>query len=172
MELKKCSRGHYYNASIYSSCPKCESAGVQQTMPLDGEETAGKGGDIPKTTYMGYDGFRPVVGWLACVAGPCKGKSYEIKTDYNYIGRDSSMDIAIDDETISGENHANLGFDQEECKYLFGPLAGKSLVRVNGKAILNTVILNAYDRIEIGKTALLFIPLCGEQFAWEADGEE
>lgn len=167
MELTKCKRGHYYNASIHPSCPKCEALDIGVTKPLEEAE------DIPKTTYVGYnEGFRPVVGWLACIEGPDKGVSYEIKTDYNYIGRNSSMDITISDDAISGENHAVLGFDLKNSSFLFGPMAGKSLVRVNGNAVLSTVLLKPWDRIEIGKSVLVFVPLCGEHFHWEDEKPE
>jgi hypothetical protein len=31
--------------------------------------------------------------------------------------------------------------------------------------------LQAYDRIELGLTHLLFVPLCSDKFNWESEGE-
>lgn len=110
----------------------------------------------------------PVTGWLVCVEGPSKGKDYKIHPEYNRIGRGSSMDICIlGDETISRENHAMIAYDSLERAFYFAPATGGSIVRVNGKAVLGNVELNAYDRITIGKSQFIFIPFCGEKFEWE-----
>lgn len=80
------------------------------------------------------------------------------------------MDICIrGDETISRENQAVITYDANDKNYYLSPGDGRSIVRVNNKAIFQTVELKAYDRIEIGKTGLLFLPLCGENFEWEKE---
>lgn len=110
----------------------------------------------------------PVTGWLVCVEGPSKGKDYKIHPEYNRIGRGSTMDICIlGDETISRENHAMIAYDSLERTFYFAPATGGSIVRVNGKAVLGNVELNAHDRITIGKSQFIFIPFCGEKFEWE-----
>ncbi len=110
----------------------------------------------------------PVVGWLVCIAGPSKGQDYKIHADNNYIGRASYMDISIaSDDTISRENHAILAYDTREKLYYFAPGSGRGIVRLNGKAVLMMTELHAYDRIEIGKSVLIFMPLCGEKFSWD-----
>ena len=109
----------------------------------------------------------PVVGWLVCVAGKDKGRDYKIHADNNHIGRDESMDICIrGDETISRENHATITYDGMEKVFYFAPGAGRSIVRLNGKALLMTAELKQYDRITLGETELMFIPLCGSEFDW------
>ena len=40
-------------------------------------------------------GIDPVCGWLVCVEGPDKGRDFRIKTERNFIGRSTSMDIVI-----------------------------------------------------------------------------
>ena len=47
------------------------------------------------------------------------------------------------------------------------PASGASIVRHNGKAVLNNVELKNGDRIQIGKGTYIFVPLCGENFQWE-----
>ena len=77
------------------------------------------------------------------------------------------MDICIrGDETISRENHAVISFDSKDKIYYFSPGDGRNIIRLNGKAIFATAEIYAYDTIEIGKTNLTFIPLCGERFEW------
>lgn len=112
-------------------------------------------------------GIDPVVGWLVCVDGKEKGRDYRIHSDNNYIGRSEKMDICVrGDETISRENHAVVSYDSIDKIFYFSPGEGRNIVRHNGKAIFQTVELNAYDRVVVGKTELLFMPLCGNDFDW------
>lgn len=113
-------------------------------------------------------GIDPVVGWLVCMEGKDKGRDYRIHTDNNYIGRGENMDICIrGDDTISRENHAIISYDVRDKIFYFSPGEGRSIVRVNGKAIFNTVEIKAYDIAELGNTKLIFSPLCGEEFNWK-----
>lgn len=115
---------------------------------------------------MGVD---PVVGWLVCINNSQKGRDYRIHSDNNYIGRSERMDVCIrGDETISRENHAIVSYDTVDNIYYFSPGDGRSIVRVNEKAVFATVELKAYDVITVGKTDLLFIPLCTDKFDWSA----
>lgn len=115
-------------------------------------------------------GIDPVVGWLVCVKGKEKGRDYRIHSDNNYIGRSEKMDICVrGDETISRENHAVVSYDSIDKIYYFSPGEGRNIVRHNGKAIFQTVELNMYDRVVVGKTELVFMPLCGNDFEWSSE---
>jgi hypothetical protein len=185
MEMKQCAQGgHYYDASVHAECPYCNSTSIGMTMPIDagrtmplspGEDShtrsSGAGGvsDDGRTVAIIKEdlGIDPVVGWLVSVEGKEKGRDYRIHTDNNFIGRSEKMDICIrGDDTISRENHAVISFDAREKIFYFSPGDGRSIVRLGGKAVFATTQLHAYDMIEIGKTKLVFLPLCGEQFEW------
>ena len=115
---------------------------------------------------MGVD---PVVGWLVCLNNSQKGRDYRIHSDNNYVGRSERMDVCIrGDETISRENHAIVSYDGRDNVFYFSPGDGRSIVRVNDKAVFTTIELKAYDVITVGKTNLLFIPLCTDKFEWSA----
>jgi len=117
----------------------------------------------------GVAGFNPVVGWLVCVDGTDKGTDYRIRNGNNYIGRDQSMDICIrNDNHISNKNAAIIGYDDLERQFFFGPAGGHNTVRVNGKMVINAIPLAPYDEITVGTTKLMFVPLCGERFDWNA----
>lgn len=117
----------------------------------------------------GVAGFNPVVGWLVCVDGPNKGNDYRIHNGNNYIGRDASMDICIrNDNHISNLNAAIIGYDDVERQFFFGPAGGHNTVRVNKKMVINAVTLSPYDELTVGTTTLMFVPLCGERFDWNA----
>lgn len=114
--------------------------------------------------------FQPVVGWLVCIDGPAKGRDYRIHGQYNYIGRGHHMDICISgDDCISTDRAAVIAYDAVEKFFSFGPSMGHNVVRVNGRMLMNAVVLEPYDELTIGKTKLLFIPLCGERFDWNEE---
>ncbi|MBO6133302.1 MAG: FHA domain-containing protein [Lachnospiraceae bacterium] len=199
MEMKKCARGHYYDASIHAECPYCSNmSGGGATLPLagfgaggEGSPTVGFTGAMPssddgktmplKSAINNSDpddgrtvalvkeskGIDPVVGWLVCIEGKEKGRDYRIHSDNNFIGRSDRMDICIrGDETISRENHAIMSYDMVDNTFYFSPGDGRAIVRVNDKAIFQTVELRSHDRVTIGKTVCEFIPFCDEKFTW------
>jgi len=156
--------------------PMSSMGGVEKTvaigMPMPAPEVSQEDG---KTVAMFYteEGIDPVVGWLVCVGGKEKGQDYRVHSDNNFIGRSEKMDVCIKgDDTISRENQAILTYDSGEKVYYFSPGEGRSVVRLNGKAILQTVQLQPYDKVTIGKTEFIFIPLCGDVFSWEDYQEE
>ena len=38
---------------------------------------------------------------------------------------------------------------------------------VNGQVVLMNVVLQHKDVISVGKTQLMFVPLCGSDFSWD-----
>lgn len=119
-------------------------------------------------------GFDPVVGWLACVAGPSKGKSYTVRGGINAIGRSERMDIVVTgDLKISAENHAKISYSEKNNRFNLLPGEGRNIVYLNDEEVFAPMPLQAYDVIDFGETRLLFVPLCGERFTWkteESDG--
>ncbi len=194
MEMKQCPNGHFYDQSKTPDCPYCNSASANQNVNRPPYNDTSHGGymsgadmgvTIPAAPQGGVNpppqdsdrtvavikkaiGIDPVVGWLICVEGKEKGKDYRMHADNNFIGRSEKMDICIHyDDTISRENHAVVSYDMREKTYYFSPGEGRSIIRVNDKAIFSTVQLSAYDKIELGSTKLMFLPLCGEEFNWK-----
>lgn len=141
------------------------AVGVRGTGPQSFSRPTQIGGDIA------VDGqVEPVVGWLVCIDGPVRGVDFRIHAGYNYIGRDYG-DIHIKgDQQISRENHAMVAFDNTDNVFFVGPAAGRNLIKVNGKTVINAVEINRGDIISIGTTKLIFIPLCGEDFSWSQGG--
>lgn len=134
----------------------------QPTTPVPMSKPAAGGADVSAA-----NNFNPVVGWLVCIDGACKGADFRIHSQYNYIGRAHSMDICISgDSHISAERAAIIAYDDQEKLFSFGPGSGHNIVRVNGKMVMNAVQLNAYDELTVGLTKLLFVPLCSERFDW------
>ena len=112
---------------------------------------------------------QPLTGWLVCIDGVEKGKDYRLHEEYNYIGRSPKMDVCIaGDGSVSWERHAIIAYDREERMFFFAPSSGGSIVRHNGRAVLNNVQLKGGDQLKIGNSTFLFVPFCGEHFQWEA----
>ena len=131
--------------------------------------------DAGKTVGMMQEkmGFDPVVGWLACVEGPSRGKSYTIRGGINAIGRGDRMDITITgDRTISMENHAKISYSDRNNRFNLLPGDGRNIVYLNGEEVFSATPLQAYDLIDFGETKLLFIPLCGERFTWKQEEQK
>ena len=128
------------------------------------------GGTAPLSGDLFIDhiqSFNPVTGWLVCIKGSNKGTDYRIRSQYNYIGRAKHMDICISgDDYISAEKAAILAYDDVERKFFIAPGMGHNLIRLNDKMVMGSELLHPYDKITIGKTILLFVPLCGEEFDW------
>jgi uncharacterized membrane protein YhaH (DUF805 family) len=102
--------------------------------------------------------FNPLVGWLVVIEGSQVGKEYRIRAQGNRFGRDSEMEFAIDDAGVL-RTHASIVFEPANIQYTIVPLAGA--VEVNGQVASKSTILVAWDRLRVGATTLIFIPLCG-----------
>lgn len=116
--------------------------------------------------YADTRGIEPVTGWLVCIKGDNYGKSYEIPIGQNCIGRDSSMEICIKDQSISREKQAYLIYEPKKSQFFLRSGDGTGLTYHNDELICGMVLLNAYDRIQLGDAEFLFVPFCGENFVW------
>ncbi|MGH1419211.1 MAG: FHA domain-containing protein [Hyphomicrobiaceae bacterium] len=111
----------------------------------------------------------PVVGWLVVVGGPGLGNFRPIFEGNNTVGRDPSQRVAIDfgDDAISSKEQAFIRYDSAERNFLFVPnLSKTNIVSVNEKRPTGAVALHSMDVITIGRTQLVFVPFCGQDFDW------
>ncbi len=111
----------------------------------------------------------PVVGWLVVVGGPGLGAHRPIYEGNNTVGRAPNQRIAIDfgDDAISSEEQAYIRYDGGERSFLFVPnLAKTNVVAINDKRPTGAVPMQPMDLITMGRTQLVFVPLCGPDFDW------
>jgi hypothetical protein len=110
----------------------------------------------------------PVVGWLVVVKGPGRGQAVRIGSEWNSIGRDPDQRICLNfgDNHISRRNHAKLNYEPNARKFSITIGDGINSTYVRGENLLGPTELKASDRIRIGETELMFVPLCGENFDW------
>lgn len=110
----------------------------------------------------------PVVGWLVGLNGEVAGESFEIRTGKNFIGRGDDMDVVIKgDKRISRNKHAIILYEPKNKLFMVQPGESRELFYLNGNVVLNTEKIGAYDKLYIGETELMFIPLCGDNFSWD-----
>jgi hypothetical protein len=194
--MKRCDNGHYYDPKKHAAgCPYCgtgieipgprsirigspvpTSEGDARTRPYGQKtpSTSGVGDDAPTRVLSpgGTTAIDPVVGWLVNAHGLEKGLDYRIRSENNTIGRSKDMYISISgDESISRERHAVITFDPQQNSFHLSPGEGRGLVYVNGEVLLAHRKLQPYDRIQLGKTKLIFVPFCGDKFTWGKDDE-
>ena len=111
------------------------------------------------------------MGWLVVLEGPGRGGHRPIYGGSNTIGRSSNQRIPLDfgDQAISAEQQAFLVYDARKRVFQLVPNLGRpNLVHLNDQALLMASELKARDRIQMGETTLLFVPLCGPDFDWSA----
>jgi hypothetical protein len=194
MSMVRCKANlHYYDSKKHRQCPYCggtvlEGSGTPERGDARkaGANVAGKAAerrpeDATRHVSAADDRTRliagkgaeaapesPVVGWLVVVEGPGRGTDYRINAGQNRIGRASQMEIALDhgDSAISSDTHALVIYDYQNNRFFLKHGSGKNLTYLNGEAVLEPRALNAYDRILVGGTQLLFLPLCSERFDW------
>ena len=207
--LSQCPNGHFFDRSIYSSCPYCDGLsgkvdrfnnndggytvplsastsgtstvpGGISTVPVDTPSQSTGGNTVPPddgphtVPVIHPKGEEPsnagrfVVGWLAAIDGPYKGRSFELHSGYNRIGREEG-DIRLGkDQTISGSNHFRIVYDAEDNRFLFFAGESDNYPRVNGdkKYANERAELKPYSEIQAGESKFLFVPLCSDLFKW------
>jgi hypothetical protein len=196
MALKRCENGHYFDPAKHTTCPSCgvqninfeptrkaaaaADDGARGGAAAGGDVKAAAGGraavaappDEGKTRAIApgkqAEGIDPVVGWLVCVEGADRGRDFRIRSQKNFIGRSQNMDIAIaGDDTISRQNHAVISYNPKNRQFKVHSGEARGLVFLNGEEVDNASPLKAGDRIELGQTKLMFVPLCTDAFNWE-----
>jgi hypothetical protein len=117
-----------------------------------------------------FEETQPVCGWLACIDGPHQGLSYTLHRGKNFIGRADDMDIRLPgDGAVARRNHAVVAYDPKNREFMLLPGDSDGLVYLSGEAVYEARRLTDMCKISIGRTSLLFRPLCGDNFAWQMD---
>lgn len=118
--------------------------------------------------------FDPAVAWLVIVEGPGRGHHCPVYYGQNSIGRgaDQRIRLGFGDTRIARDAHAFLIYDDVARKYYLRDNGKANLVRLNGAPVMTPTQIKDRDRIQIGETVMLFVPLCGESFDWLATEDE
>lgn len=103
-------------------------------------------------------------GWLVCVNGSDKGKSFTIEIGRNICGSNAANDIVISDADVISNMHCSIIYEPKQNKFYITP--DKGAVFHNGKFINKPVTLKNDDRITLGATELVFVPFCNKNRSW------
>ena len=160
----RCKNGHVYPKRWGRTCPYCG-------LMVDHDDASG----LPRSAgeveaLLLFEKISPVCGWLACIDGPRQGQSFTLHTGKNFIGRADDMDIRLSgDEAVARHNHAAIAYDPKNRTFMLLPGESEGLVYLNGDAIYEARKLTDMNLIQLGRTSLLFRPLCGDNFSWQLD---
>lgn len=145
---------------------------LKQAVSAAAASTVASGADDDNEKTVSYYGgtleTEPVVGWLVCVEGKLLGKAFELKNGKNFIGRSPQMDVILEgDANVSRDRHAIVTYEPKGRMFFAQPGESRELFYVNDQVVLMNVVLNDRDIISVGKTQLMFVPLCGPDFSWD-----
>lgn len=187
---RRCPNGHGYDADQHTFCPHCTPIASPDPIPVHQVKTtvaAGNGNvasNPPASSARPYKpgattviigggdstpstSFEYVVGWLVVVNGKGRGRDLRIPPGQCKIGRDKGeITLPFGDDRISREKHAYITYVQKQNSFIIQHGDGKNLVEVNGEPVIGVEKLAPFDRIRLGQTDLIFIPLCGGNFHW------
>ncbi|MBR5181146.1 MAG: FHA domain-containing protein [Clostridiales bacterium] len=108
------------------------------------------------------------VAFLVCTAGNNLGDFYTVADGRNYIASGKDADIRLDKDTsVSAECHAVVTYNASNNKFTLSAGTGRGITYLNGEQIDVSSDLNADDKIKVGSSELLFIPVCSDNFKWD-----
>lgn len=150
-----------------------EAANDLKNLVQDSKEAGGAASFSEENVTVAYRSSvsvnqAPVVGWLVCVAGISKGRSFELKGGKNFIGRSDSNDIVLKgDDQVSREKHAILIFEPDKKVFYVQEGDSRGMLYVNDELTTSRVELKDRDILRMGDYRLMFVQLCGQGFNWD-----
>lgn len=148
--------------TVSQSKPDLDLGPIEKPAPVFRESE-----NLTVSFYSQKIGLDPVVGWLICIEGAEKGRSFELHAGRNFVGRGKDMDIVLSDSSVSRNKHAIIIYEARNKMFLAQAGESRELFYVNDEVVLSNTKLEAYDTLLIGDTKLAFIPFCGDKFTWE-----
>ena len=188
MAIIRCSMGHFYDDVKFTSCPHCERGydAINNDDPVfpvipsitnsdSGKTVPGKPDILLQKTAEANEGktvslfvktgkSNPVSGWLVCVKGENKGRSFELHIGQNFIGRSMKSDLVINDKYVSREKHFAVIYDPRSKSFFI--VSGVSPVYLNGTLVEKSVAMKEDDIVSVGDSEFKFIPFCKEGRDW------
>ena len=141
---------------------------AESILPDSGSDTEE---EVTRLFRTGKSDIKPVTGWLVVIEGPGTGASLPIYHGLNTVGRSPESQIRLEfgdgsDAEISRTEQARLTYDPKGNRFYLQHGDAANLTYLNDEPVLELKTLNAYDRVSMGKTVMIFIPFCGDQFQW------
>lgn len=152
--------------SVKQEAPK--PAGSLQSALVQAANARQKPSDEGKTVgYFSTGSTEPPVGYLICVKGEDYGKGFLLKSGNNSIGRSQSMDVVLMDPKVSRDKQAYVMYEPRKREFYVRPGESSGLCYYNDEMIVAPTKIGQFDKIMLGDTVLMLIPVCCEQFSWD-----
>ena len=162
MPLGECANRHLYNKDKHGDT--CTICGLVSRKSKEEGKTPEEIAEMLKLPQEKY-----VCGWLVCIEGINKGRSYPVQAGKTFIGSGDDMDIQIlGDEGVDRYRHAIIAYDGKKHEFVLLPGESAGLAYLEEMAVYVPSKLSSHARIEIGGSKFVFIPFCGEQYDWGA----
>lgn len=137
---------------------------------LGEEQTVSGRADAECASHSGTvtNAANPVVGWLVGIRGRHLGESFSLVTGRNTVGRGAGNDVVLSrDQAVSREKQCFILYEPKKRQFFIQPGESSSLTYLNNENVMAPLEIKAMDKIELGGTVLIFVPLCTERFDWE-----
>ena len=126
------------------------------------------GEDVKTMAFYSFEDTEAVVGWLVCVKGAYIGRSFNLKTGRNSIGRSMNMDVRLlQDPSVSRFTHASLIYEPNKREFFMQAGDSSGLTYLNDELLMSFAPIKANDHIKLGQSEFIFVPCCGEKFTWD-----
>ena len=124
--------------------------------------------DVTASTNIPATQNEPLVGWIVCINGVNFGKGFSLFSGMNSVGRSEENRIVIPgDNGISRQKHAMIVYEPKKRVFYIKSGESSGLTYVNDEIVMETKQLEAWDKITLGDSDFLLIPLCCDRFSWE-----
>ena len=196
MAIIKCPNNHFYDSEKYDRCPHClkdpsTASDASPSIDIGENKTVAKGpsfsaedsiktqslrnmvknnvDEVQKTVpkYFSDRNINPIAGWLVCIEGENRGRSFEIHIGKNFVGRSMKNDIHINDERVSRDNHFSIIFDPVNIEFYI--MQGNGITYYNGEVLSEAAQLNENDEITAGVSTYVFVQYCREGRNWDEE---
>lgn len=180
MNLKKCENGHYYDSDKYAECPRCgsrEASSLKKTADVKPRNVVSQAAlqeSLPQETVPQESAVtlpmpkKKITGWLVCIKGELEGTVYELKSGKNTIGGTTDQDVVLAaDAQVARGCQMVITYNPGTRSFAASAGTSRELSYVNGQVVLFNLEMHNRDLLQVGGETLLFIPLCGEDFAWD-----
>ncbi len=82
------------------------------------------------------------------------------------------MDIVLEDEYVSNENHASIMYIPEKNVFRVAAGQSRSLVWLDDDTVDTSEEIHAGQVIRVGKSRLMFVPFCGVYYNWFCNNDK
>lgn len=185
MSIVKCPFNHYYDDKRSSVCPYCEKTENEQLFTdsmnekntsyielpeYEEQKTEAYGefvSEFEKTISVFVDESKNelTTGWLVCIDGEEKGKSYTVHSGRNFAGRSLEADIPLmDDSSITREHQFSIVYDPRSVEFYV--VNEGDCTCLNNEPIKKEQKLCDGDVIQAGKSKYVFVPFCKRGREW------